>query len=41
MGWGGYSMMGSNGVFILLFWLVVLVDLVLLGLWLLQKIQKK
>jgi len=35
----GYSMMG--GGFGLLTWLIVMVDLVLVGIWLWQQIQKK
>jgi uncharacterized membrane protein len=37
----GWGMMGGAGVFGLLTWLVVLVDLVLLGVWLWQRISKK
>ncbi len=43
MGWGGYgSMMGSGfGVLGLIFWLVILADLILVGIWLWKQIQKK
>jgi uncharacterized membrane protein len=37
----GWGMMGGAGVFGLLTWLVVLVDLVLLGVWLWQRFSKK
>lgn len=38
----GYSMMGSGfGLLAALFWIVILVDLVLLGFWLWKQIQKK
>lgn len=40
-GYGGWDMMGSAGIFGLLTWLVVLVDLVLVGIWLWQQISKK
>lgn len=43
MGWwgGSYSgMMGNYGFFGFLTWLVVLVDLILLGIFLWKKIQK-
>lgn len=41
MGWGGnMNMMGASGGFGFLIWLVLLVDLVLLGVYLLKKIQK-
>ena len=36
-----YQMMGGYGVFMILLWLVVLVDLTLLGFWLWQQINKK
>lgn len=35
MGYGGYAILGS------LFWIVLLVDLILLGIWLWKQIQKK
>lgn len=43
MGWGGYGgMMGSGfGVLATVFWLVILIDLILLGIWLWKQIQKK
>ncbi len=44
MGWGGsgYNMMGSGfGVLGAIFWLVILTDLILLGVWLWKQIQKK
>jgi len=43
MGYGtGWSMIGSGaGLFLAIFWIVILVDLVLLGVWLWQKITKK
>lgn len=38
----GYNMMGSGyGVLATAFWLVILVDLILLGIWLWKQIQKK
>lgn len=37
MGWGGY---GNAGLFATLTWLVVLIDLILLGVFLWKKIQK-
>lgn len=36
---GGWSMMGGVGTFGFITWLVVLVDLVLLGIWLWKKIK--
>ena len=40
--WGGYgSMMGSVGSFGFLVWLVLFIDLVLVGVWLWQQISKK
>ncbi|HEY4520909.1 MAG TPA: hypothetical protein VJL57_00740 [Candidatus Paceibacterota bacterium] len=39
--YGGYSMMGGMGVLGLLFWIVILVDLVLVGIWLWQHISRK
>lgn len=42
--WGYQSMMGGYGAFGLLgsiFWIVILVDLILLGIWLWKQIQKK
>lgn len=40
MGWGYRGMMGGWGLFGILTWLVVFVDLVLLGIFLWKKIQK-
>jgi hypothetical protein len=42
-GWdyGRGGMMGTTGAWALLLWLVVFVDLVLLGIWLWQHINKK
>ena len=42
-GWnyGHGNMMGSTGGWALLLWLVVLIDLILLGAWLWKQIQKK
>lgn len=42
MGWGGYGYGGmmTSGLG-LIFWLVLLVDLILLGIWLWKQIQKK
>ncbi len=41
MGYGYEGMMGSMGALGLFIWLVVLVDLVLVGIWLWQQISKK
>lgn len=42
MGYGsGWGMMGGVGLFSLITWLVILVDLILLGIWLWQKISDK
>ncbi len=44
MGYGynsGWSMMGGAGTFGLFTWLVVFIDLVLVGIWLWQQISKK
>jgi uncharacterized membrane protein len=42
MGWGNYAMFGSGfGFLAALFWVVILVDLILLGLWLWKQINKK
>lgn len=38
-GWG--HMGGGMGIFAVLVWLVLLVDLVLVGIWLFQKISNK
>lgn len=42
-GWGrGLSMMSSqNSVLGSIFWLIILIDLILLGLWLWKQINKK
>lgn len=42
-GWnyGQGGMMGSGGVWAVLLWLVVFIDLVLVGIWLFQKVTKK
>ena len=40
-GWDTTNMMGAVGVWGILLWLVVFVDLVLLGIFLWKKIQKK
>ena len=37
----GNGMMGEAGIFMLLTWIIVLVDLVLVGIWLWQHITKK
>ena len=40
--WGGYNMMGSGlGILATVFWLAVLIDLILLGIWLWKQINKK
>lgn len=42
MGFGSYgSMMGGFGIVFAIFWIIILVDLVLLGFWLWKQIQKK
>lgn len=43
MGWGGYgNMMGYGfGVLGIILWLVILVDLILLGIWLWKQINKR
>jgi len=38
---GGLGMMGGGGALGLITWVVILVDLILVGLWLWQKISKK
>ncbi|KKR93081.1 MAG: hypothetical protein UU73_C0001G0262 [Candidatus Daviesbacteria bacterium GW2011_GWA1_41_61] len=38
MGWGGGGALFGLG---LIFWLVLLIDLILLGIWLWKQIQKK
>lgn len=38
----GYGMMNSGfGIIMSIFWLVILIDLILLGVWLWKKIQEK
>ncbi|MCR4284027.1 MAG: hypothetical protein NUV64_01765 [Parcubacteria group bacterium] len=39
--YGGWSMMGGMGLFGLITWLVIIVDLILVGIWLWQHISKK
>lgn len=41
MGYGGAGMMGGAGFFGPLTWLVVIVDLVLVGIWLWREISRK
>ncbi|MEK7185910.1 MAG: hypothetical protein AAB675_00920 [Patescibacteria group bacterium] len=42
MGFGNYeNMMGGFGIITSIFWIVILVDLILLGVWLWKLIQKK
>lgn len=44
MGYGnwGYGMMSSGfGVLATVFWLVIFIDLILIGIWLWKQIQKK
>ncbi len=44
MGNWGYGMMnwvGGFGILATVFWLVILIDLVLVGIWLWKQIQKK
>jgi uncharacterized membrane protein len=38
---GGWGMMGGAGFLGLITWLVIIVDLVLVGIWLWQQISKK
>ncbi|KKW17086.1 MAG: hypothetical protein UY56_C0004G0022 [Parcubacteria group bacterium GW2011_GWA1_50_14] len=40
MGYGGYGLMGGAGTFGIITWLVVIIDLVLLGVWLWKQINK-
>lgn len=41
MGWGYGTMMGSGwGALGLVFWIIIFVDAILLGVWLWQQIQK-
>jgi len=37
----GYNMMGGFGFLGVIFWLVLLFDLILLGVWLWKQVQKK
>lgn len=37
----GWGMMGGAGLFGAIMWLVIVVDLVLVGIWLWQQISKK
>jgi uncharacterized membrane protein len=40
--WGGYGTMDLGfGILPTIFWLVILADLILLGVWLWKQIQKK
>ncbi|HEY4527293.1 MAG TPA: hypothetical protein VJK53_05635 [Candidatus Paceibacterota bacterium] len=39
--YGGYSMMGGAGIVGLLLWLVIFVDMILVGIWLWQHISRK
>jgi len=42
MNWGGgYGMMGGVGFWGTIFWVVILVDLILVGVWLWKQISKK
>ena len=42
MNWGGYGMMGGSwGFWGSIFWVVILVDLILVGVWLWKQISKK
>lgn len=41
MGFGNYgTMMGGFGILGFIFWLIILVDLILLGAWLWKQLQK-
>ena len=40
-GYNGWGMMGGAGLFSGITWLVIIVDLILVGIWLWQKISKK
>ena len=40
-GYNGWSMMGGAGLLGIITWLVIIVDLVLVGIWLWQQISKK
>jgi len=40
--WGGYGMQDSGfGFLTTVFWIVILVDLILLGIWLWKQVSKK
>lgn len=39
--WGYGNMMGGTGVLGSIFWIVILIDLILLGVWLWKQIGKK
>lgn len=42
MGYGGFgNMMGGFGVVGFVYWLVILIDLILLGMWLWKQIQRR
>lgn len=41
MGFGDYGMMGGFGTLVTVFWLVILIDLVLLGIWLWKQINRR
>jgi len=41
MMWGYGNMMGGFGFLASVFWIVILVDMILLGVWLWKQIQKK
>mgnify|MGYP001599759970 FL=1 len=41
MGFGDYGMMGGFGTLAAIFWLVILIDLNLLGVWLWKQINRK
>ena len=41
MSYGGWGMMGGAGLFGGITWLVIIVDLILVGVWLWKKIQEK
>ena len=40
-GYGGWDMMGGAGIFGLVTWLIIIIDLVLVGIWLWQHISRK
>ncbi len=40
MGYGGWGMMGGLGFFGLVTWIIVIVDLILVGIWLWRQINK-